>query len=145
MLLDGLCRRGPQVEGEHPGAMRLIHNCFRTPLPSGFLGFMFFLPLPQNFSRYFASQALISTSLFPDPSIQRFLICSNAMRKCSRASSINSSFVQDEDKEGSILLISSSFSEGNLFRNSSYVMHYKSTRRRVTQTGHISVQNLVGK
>jgi len=29
MLLDGLCRRGPQVEGEHPGAIRLIHNCFR--------------------------------------------------------------------------------------------------------------------
>jgi|ERR1700732_3558955 hypothetical protein len=35
MLLHGLCRRGPQVEGEHPGAMRLIHNCFSDPCDTG--------------------------------------------------------------------------------------------------------------
>jgi hypothetical protein len=31
MLLHGLCRGGPQFEGEHPGTMRLIHNCFSDP------------------------------------------------------------------------------------------------------------------
>ena len=31
MLLHGLRRFGPELEGEHSGTMRSIHNCFTDP------------------------------------------------------------------------------------------------------------------